>query len=91
MNWRDILRGWLNRHKSDETYVKQRRRVCRDCSFNTRTRKPFYWRLLPAVCSVCKCDIKAKTVLPFVACPLSRWGREITQEQIQEELKKRFG
>jgi len=91
MKWRDILTGWLNRHKSREFFVIQRRNICRGCSFNTKTRKAFYWRWLPAFCSICKCDIKAKTASPFVSCPLSRWGQQITQAELMEVLKKRFG
>lgn len=43
---------------------KKRMAICNDCEHLTKIK----------TCSLCKCFMPAKVVIPFAACPDSKWG-----------------
>jgi len=38
-----------------------------------------------AQCSKCGCFMKAKTFLPFVECPVGKWGKVIREHQDKKD------
>lgn len=64
---------------SGETIV-HRRRLCAMCDSATHRKSTGMPRLLllspTSACSICKCNIRAKTSLAGEFCPLGKWQRE---------------
>jgi hypothetical protein len=45
--------------------IKERVDFCKNCEYITSMR----------TCSKCGCFMPAKTLLPFMKCPIDKWGR----------------
>lgn len=60
--------------------IAHRRRLCAMCDSATHRKSTGMPRLMllspTSACSVCKCNIRAKTSLAGEFCPLGKWQRE---------------
>lgn len=61
MNGRKVIKIKLSQKDIDD-----RRAICASCEFKKNNKMFDY-------CGVCKCIIKAKTVLPAAKCPKGKW------------------
>ncbi|MEM8737692.1 MAG: hypothetical protein AAGG38_04340 [Planctomycetota bacterium] len=84
---REAVRGWrgvrglskaaLNLEPVDESVLRERRRACVACPAATRTKKlglyPLEVLTASSACSVCRCNLYAKTRVASEACPRHHW------------------
>ncbi len=73
-----LSKAALNHEPVDEATLSQRRRICAACPAATRTRSlgrhPLNVLTPTSACSVCRCNLRAKTRLASEACPRGHWA-----------------
>ena len=74
---RGLSKAALNREPVDDATLSERRRVCAACPSATRTRRlglhPLNVLTATSACSVCHCNLHAKTRLAGESCPRGHW------------------
>ena len=74
---RGLSKAALNREPVDDATLQERRRVCAACPSATRTRRlglhPLNVLTATSACSVCRCNLHAKTRLAGESCPRGHW------------------
>lgn len=74
---RGLSKAALNREPVDDATLSERRRVCAACPSATRTRRlgihPLNVLTATSACSVCRCNLHAKTRLAGESCPRGHW------------------
>lgn len=54
--------------------IEERKSICGSCEHLTNMR----------TCAKCGCFMPAKTLIPFVSCPIDKWGRFENREPTGE-------
>jgi hypothetical protein len=78
---KDIFDGYFRKLFNQESYVKERREICKTCPYNSGNAKlslkeKIYGLFVGGFCTVCSCNIKAKTRAPYADCGLDEIEKE---------------
>lgn len=88
-----IINGYTNLFTDRYSELsKNRLKVCNSCPFHSGNTsqvfihqrgfkskiKGLIMRLRKPYCTVCKCNLKAKTHTPYARCPKGKWGRMLS-------------